>query len=832
MMTRTSRTGLLAIVVWLAATAAGAQVAPEWRIGYEWNENWPWSPAWTAPSHDDLLDALSAVAPGGGINVNGLGNWAQMQPFEGAAIRFQETDPVVRLFQRHGYELVWYLRPTAHWAWVDPNVPGLLASSMAPAPDKEDDWQEFVRAVVERYDGDGVQDMPGLTRPVRFFVLDGEIFFNRTGAGDTETEPFWADTIDNLLRLHRLTYQALHEADPSGQTQLVGSGAVLWDLYADFPDYPEFDPGDPNSVLRRRLRGENFRGVPYTAGWAALKKMLASFGDDGDGIECDLIGWHPHFHWRTTDQEFQLIRSLAGDKPIFVDDMWTNLFPVGYGTGLPPGEAQFHATAAPSRDWVSQINGDFPNSLFTSEDPYGELFSKLAADDPATHAWYQGHGARRLTKSLATTLGEGAAHVSISGGNDTDFFTTVPWEIGWINVVGTLQEGYPEKAQSRTLRLLRQKLAGFTHASRVAAGSDPRTRVYRFERPQGPLWIAWSETGPAPPALDYTIPTGETVTFPVPATSLVRTRIPTATSPPFAPPAPATVASPGGTVTLQLGYEPVLLEIEKPAPCVATSSALCLNEGRFRVEVEWSDPFNGGTGSGESVPLTADTGAFWFFSSSNIELVVKVLDGRSLNGNFWVFYGSLTNVEFTLNVTDTETGAIATYHNPPFQFASRGDTTAFPPLAAGSAVASVTAAAATPATPWHAAPAHRISTGPTLATGTCQPSETALCLSDSRFQLEVSWRDPFNGGLGVGHAIAQTGDTGTFWFFNPANTELIVKVLDGRPLNGHFWVFYGSLTNVEFTLQVTDSETGAVATYRNPPFQFASRGDTAAFALP
>jgi hypothetical protein len=50
-----------------------------------------------------------------------------------------------------------------------------------------------------------------------------------------------------------------------------------------------------------------------------------------------------------------------------------------------------------------------------------------------------------------------------------------------------------------------------------------------------------------------------------------------------------------------------------------------------------------------------------------------------------------------------------------------------------------------------------------------------------------------------------------------------------RPVNGHFWVFYASLTDVEFTLAVTDTTTNRTVTYHNPPYHMASHGDTAAF---
>jgi hypothetical protein len=111
----------------------------------------------------------------------------------------------------------------------------------------------------------------------------------------------------------------------------------------------------------------------------------------------------------------------------------------------------------------------------------------------------------------------------------------------------------------------------------------------------------------------------------------------------------------------------------------------------------------------------------------------------------------------------------------------------------------------------------------------CATPDRTLCLLGSRFRAEVTWRDPRSGKTGTASTIPQTSDTGGFWFFNPDNLELTVKVLDGRAVNGHFWVFYGSLSDVEFTLEVTDSATGIKKTYHNPPYTLASKADTAAF---
>lgn len=98
-------------------------------------------------------------------------------------------------------------------------------------------------------------------------------------------------------------------------------------------------------------------------------------------------------------------------------------------------------------------------------------------------------------------------------------------------------------------------------------------------------------------------------------------------------------------------------------PCDPSSAVLCLGDRRFRLDVTWRD-FTGRTGTGTAVPLSEESGLFWFFSAANLEMLVKVLDGCSNNGHHWVFAAATTNVEYTLTVLDTATGATAVYSNP------------------------------------------------------------------------------------------------------------------------------------------------------------------------
>lgn len=113
--------------------------------------------------------------------------------------------------------------------------------------------------------------------------------------------------------------------------------------------------------------------------------------------------------------------------------------------------------------------------------------------------------------------------------------------------------------------------------------------------------------------------------------------------------------------------------------CIADAHTLCLNNGRFQVRVNW-ETNTGNTGQASVVPVTSDdSGLLWFFGPENWEMLIKVLDGCSVNNNYWVFFAATTNVEFTVTVTDTDTGRVKTYVNPQGVSADAvTDTSAFP----------------------------------------------------------------------------------------------------------------------------------------------------------
>ena len=220
-------------------------------------------------------------------------------------------------------------------------------------------------------------------------------------------------------------------------------------------------------------------------------------------------------------------------------------------------------------------------------------------------------------------------------------------------------------------------------------------------------------------------------------------------------------------------------------PCQPAPDHLCLLGGRYEVRADWENQFDGSFGVARAVPRTGQAGFFTFGDPGNLELLVKMLDFGDV---VKLFYGQLTNLRFTLTVTDTRTGVTRSYQNGPRECGAIDPYAFFP----SAALRAAPAAAAAPR---------------------CRPGPQTLCLLNSRFQLAVDWRNPGTGQGGRAAAVALSGQTGAFSFTSPANLELLAKIVDA---GGRIDVFYGSLSDLEFTLRVTDTATGRSKTYRNP----------------
>src|SRR5882724_1320287 len=241
--------------------------------------------------------------------------------------------------------------------------------------------------------------------------------------------------------------------------------------------------------------------------------------------------------------------------------------------------------------------------------------------------------------------------------------------------------------------------------------------------------------------------------------------------------------------------------------CRADAQTLCLLGGRFNVQLAWQNQFDGSAGVGRAISATDVTGYFSFGDPANIELLIKVLDfGTAIK----VFYGELTNLHFTLTVTDVQTGTVKTYGN------TSGDCGGIDQSFLGSSISAGAGAAS-----------GKLATLAGRASGSCRADANTLCLLNGRFAVRVSWSNPGNGTSGQGGANALSNLVGTFFFTDRSNVELMTKVV---PFPDRVVFFYGALSDLPYTLQVTDTQNGATKSYQSTAGKLCGGLDNTAFA--
>ena len=267
-------------------------------------------------------------------------------------------------------------------------------------------------------------------------------------------------------------------------------------------------------------------------------------------------------------------------------------------------------------------------------------------------------------------------------------------------------------------------------------------------------------------------------------------------------------------------------QIAANVPCAPGADDLCLLGNRFQVSLQASDRRTGRTAIGLAI---SQDDRFGYFSLPTItgdptfpEVFVKMADATSMpapfGGSFWVFHSGLTDLSYTMTVIDTVTLAqVKFYQNDPSNPECGGaDTSAFQNIGASGLQL----------------------TGQAAATSLAAASGIELALLGNRFRVTMTAVDPRTGRTAVGQAMPQGDRFGYFslpdFTGDPAFPEVFVKMVDATSSSGgSFWVFHTGLTDLQYTMTVTDTTTGAVKIYQNDrsnPAHLCGGADTAAFA--
>jgi hypothetical protein len=154
-------------------------------------------------------------------------NWGEIEPKAPAGgkhtYRWAPLDEAVRQWQEQGVHILMSLRFVCRWANAAPSLKplyldGLLswipktAADYQPKPEHKQNLRDFIAALVERYDGDGDGDMPGLLFPILHYQPCNEAY----------NELFWGGSVEEFGAHLREVAQAARRACPRVKIVLSG----------------------------------------------------------------------------------------------------------------------------------------------------------------------------------------------------------------------------------------------------------------------------------------------------------------------------------------------------------------------------------------------------------------------------------------------------------------------------------------------------------------------------------------------------------------------------------------------------------------------------------
>lgn len=229
---------------------------------------------------------------------------------------------------------------------------------------------------------------------------------------------------------------------------------------------------------------------------------------------------------------------------------------------------------------------------------------------------------------------------------------------------------------------------------------------------------------------------------------------------------------------------------------------LSLLAGRFEARLRWRANGQESWVAAEAASLSDQSGVFRLFTPDRAEVAVQMIDGREQGGHFWTFIASMTDVEIEVEVIDSLTGERFLHHQAAGDIASVANFDAFPAVAQ------------------HSDGSFRLGFG-----GLPEPQPSVSV--GQRFEVSAESLEGGESRTALGRLLF--GETAAFSFFNPSTLDVMVNVLDGRAINGKFWIFAGSLTDTEWVLKVRDNTTGAEVTQHIGAGTFASYSTIDAF---
>lgn len=382
-------------------------------------------------------------------------------------------DGLVRKAQNNGYNLIFVLK-----TGNDPAVTEAACSRAArkskrephlkscPILEKyESAWKRLVGAIIERYDGDGKSDMPGLAKG---FALDIQI------ENEAASSNYWYPSERDgkraaraLLPALKLAYEAKEAANPA--TRIIAPGIIQPNKLARCAESPRLAECSKQYHARNRDFTEELLKNPQ-------------YFDAVDIHFFNYFHFDPSFVPDGIEWVREQMRRTGKEKPIYSLE-WTEAMMMDI-------KQNGHGKAFLSY---------FPFKELRDADDLKPIYQNLS--DPRHEKyrrWFEAEQAREFPKLFSTMLAHGVERMIHVPFHD---YVGQGWNSVWWNWQGIVRyEGTRKrpvvirKPAFYTYQALSGKLAGLSSVEAADSGKD--YFAYKFAFPdRKPVGVAWTENG-------------------------------------------------------------------------------------------------------------------------------------------------------------------------------------------------------------------------------------------------------------------------------------------------------------------------------------------------
>jgi len=413
--------------------------------------------------NDALAEKLSEIKAGW-VNFAGI-SWKDTEPNPPQlgvhTYNWTVLDKTVKVWQNHGFQIAisirlnngWFAGRQKHKPAVDfPLLSTYLNSSdRLPEPKYMDSFRAWVSALVERYDGDGEKDMPGLKYPILHYQVGNEY----------ANPMFWTGTSEDYKVL--LSEFASAAKKSCVLVKIISNGIRWNDMFH----------GDPEGVLLERRFAVFLKALP-SEGWRQEFIRARKITEDTVALAgiYDILDGGGNGPYPTMSRGYMawMKKELAkSNKTTTIWDMEARCEP--------------QIAPIPNAGYHPSLNVPDGKKILAA------MNWKIVPRHIEAIAWYRAEQARTLVQVFVARFAAGFEKVFMgmpSDWNGTLAALSVPNP--YLGLLDRERNPWPAFFAFRELAA---KLDGFIKAERIENGKNVEMFKFSFPEPKKMVWVVW-----------------------------------------------------------------------------------------------------------------------------------------------------------------------------------------------------------------------------------------------------------------------------------------------------------------------------------------------------